>query len=138
MADLPSARKSLSRPFSHVKIDFAKPFTIKTSSRNNSSILKRHLCVFIRFATKKVHLEFVSSLVTSAFLAMLDRFIARRGLSAMIRTDSGKNFVGAFRYLKDITTFLPNNHGQVYTYFLVKSVDWQFNPPGAPNFGGLS
>ena len=137
MADLPSSRVNQSRPFSHVGIDFAGPFTIKTSSRKNAPKLKGYLCVFVCFATKAVHLEVVSSLGTPAFIATLDRFIARRGLPVTIRTDCGKNFVGASRHLKDVNTFLQNNLEYLYTYFSVKSIEWQFNPPSAPNFGGL-
>ncbi|XP_050296327.1 uncharacterized protein LOC126736140 [Anthonomus grandis grandis] len=46
-------------------------------------------------ATKAVHLELVSDLTTRGFLAMLRRFVSRRGLCQHLYCDNGTNFVGA-------------------------------------------
>ena len=128
---------SYTREFSQLGTDFAGSFLVKTSSRRNAPSLKGYLCLFVSMATKAVYLEFVSSLTTNAFLACLDRFVARRGLPQTIYSENGTNYFGASRHLKEIYTFLRLHHDQLYDLFSQRSVDWRFNPPSAPNFGGL-
>ena len=137
MADLPTARVTPSRPFSHAGTDFAGPFSLKLSGRKNSSVVKCYLCIFVCFATKAVHLEIVSSLSTDAFMATFDRFISRRGLPNTMYSDCGTNFKGAARHLREVTTFLQVNHDQLYDFFAMRTITWKFNPPAAPTFGGL-
>ena len=47
-----------------------------------------------------MHIEVVESLDTDSFINCLQRFIARRGLPELIRSDNGRNFVGAERELR--------------------------------------
>jgi len=137
MGDLPVARVTISRPFSHVGTDFAGPFQIKFSSRRNSPSTKGYLCLFVCLATKAVHLEFVSALSMNAFIATLERFVARRGLPSHIYSDNGTNFVGAAKHLRQVSQFLTECHTQLFDYFSAHHITWHFNPPHAPNFGGL-
>jgi len=88
---------------------------------------KAYVCIFICFAVKAVHLELVSDLSSNAFLGALRRFIARRGRCYKIHSDCGTNFVGANRQLLDL--FKGAADGE--------NIEWSFNPPAAPNFGGL-
>ncbi|XP_025191141.1 uncharacterized protein LOC112591512 [Melanaphis sacchari] len=99
MGNLPKQRIEPSRPFSVCGIDFAGPFMIKGSLRRNAPITKGYLCVFVCFATKAIHLEFVCDLSTQAFLNALKRFTSRRGLCSDIYSDNATNFVGANRRL---------------------------------------
>ena len=98
--DLPKARVAMSRPFSHVGVDFTGPFMIKFNSRRNSPYCKDYLCHFVCFETKAVHLEFVSALSTDAFIATLKRFVARSALPNIVYCDNGTNFVGAAKQLR--------------------------------------
>ncbi|XP_045460770.1 uncharacterized protein LOC123671123 [Harmonia axyridis] len=88
---------------------------------------KAYVCLFICFAVKAIHLELVSDLSSEAFLAALRRFRARRGRCNRIFSDGGTNFRGAYTLLR--TLFRNATEAE--------NIDWSFNPPSAPHFGGL-
>lgn len=137
MGDLPSDRVNEIRPFAGVGTDFAGPFMVKTSRLRNAKLVKVYLCVFVCLATKAVHLEVVSDLTTEAFIACLDRFVSRRGLPSLIRSDNGTNFVGARRYLQEVTQFLNGNQDAIGTACSRRGIEWVFSPPGCPHWGGI-
>lgn len=58
-----------------------------------------HICVLF---TRAVHLELVTNYSPKAFIAALGRFVSWRGKPAKIISDSGTNFVGADRELKNV------------------------------------
>ncbi|XP_012240155.1 uncharacterized protein LOC105680662 [Bombus impatiens] len=107
MGDLPKARITESRPFTNVGI--------------------------------AVHIELVSDLTTDAFLAALRRFISRRGYCTTILTDNGTNFVAANRELQELRTLLQSDDHQdrVRNFLVDRQIQWRFNPPNSPHFGGL-
>lgn len=137
MGDLPPDRVKKMRPFSGVGTDFAGPFMIKASRLRNVRLIKAYLCVFVCLSTKAVHLEVVADLTTEAFIASLDRFVSRRGLPELIRSDNGTNFVGADRYLRDVVNFLNNNQVDIETALSRRGIRWTFSPPGCPHWGGI-
>lgn len=137
MADLPSDRVTAQRAFSVVGTDFAGPFSYKSSTLRSAKIQKGYLCIFVCFASKAVHLEFVSDLSTPAFIAALTRFVSRRGLPHAIYSDNGSNFIGASRHLKEVYDFLDKSHNEIFHTLSSQHIRWHFNPPYAPNFGGL-
>jgi hypothetical protein len=51
-------------------------------------------------ATKAIQLKLVSNLLSEAFIAAINRFIARRGLIFRLFSDNGINFVVANREMK--------------------------------------
>ncbi|XP_051165295.1 uncharacterized protein LOC127284056 [Leptopilina boulardi] len=99
MGDLPSARISPSRPFSHTGIDYAGPFLVRSSSGREAKSHKAWIAVFVCFSVKAIHLELVDDYTSAAFLAALRRSTSRRGLSTDIYSDNGTNFRGAHREL---------------------------------------
>lgn len=133
MGDLPPARVELHRPFTHVGMDYGGPFMVKESRRRNAKTSKTYLALFICMSVKAVHLEVVSDLTTDAFLAALDRFVARRGIPSNIYSDCGTNYVGAARQLKAL---FDDPDLRMQASNRVAST-WHFNPPAAPHFGGL-
>jgi hypothetical protein len=137
MAPLPSARVTPSRPFSQVGVDFAGPFLYRSTSLRSQARLKGYLALFVCFATKAVHLEFVSSLCTDAFLASFQRFVSRRGLPADVYSDNGRNFRGAYRQLQEVYEFLTASQEEISFRLAEHRTKWHFNPPLAPHFGGL-
>lgn len=137
MGDLPPDRVSEIRPFSGVGTDFAGPFMIKESRVRNARIHKAYLCVFVCLSTKAVHLEVVSDLTTEGFLACLDRFVSRRGLPSLVRSDNGTNFVGAMRGLREMREFLDVNKVDIGTACSRRGINWTFSPPGCPHWGGI-
>lgn len=133
MADLPSFRVQPHRPFSHVGMDYGGPFTVKEHRRRNARPTKVYLALFICMSVKAVHLEVVSDLTTDAFLAALDRFVARRGIPTNIYSDCGTNYIGAARQLKALFRDAKEQNRLVSHL----QCTWHFNPPAAPHFGGI-
>ncbi|KAJ0180611.1 hypothetical protein K1T71_004015 [Dendrolimus kikuchii] len=137
MADLPADRVSPQPVFSQVSTDFAGPFLIKSSTLRNAKLLKGYFCVFVCLATKAVHLEAVSELSTDAFFAALQRFVSRRGIPTLIRSDCGTNYVGARNQLIEVQNFLKANDDRITHKLATQQITWLLNPPSAPSFGGL-
>ncbi|XP_039285255.1 uncharacterized protein LOC120351528 [Nilaparvata lugens] len=137
MSDLPHFRVNASSVFVHVGVDFAGPFNMKCSSLKKPRVYKGYLALFICLAVKAVHLEYVSELTTESFLAAFDRFASRRGLPSHVYSDNGLNFVGAAKKLSDISKFLADSKTDIFNALVQREVTWHFNPPSAPNFGGI-
>lgn len=137
MGDLPADRVNEARPFAGVGTDFAGPFSVKTSTLRNSKIVKAYLCVFVCLSTKAVHLELVTSLSTEAFVATLDRFVSRRGLPSLIRSDCGTNYKGTSNYLKEVYAFLNESQVDIGNKLARRGVTWLFDPPACPHWGGI-
>ncbi|XP_050535031.1 uncharacterized protein LOC126902051 [Daktulosphaira vitifoliae] len=135
MGQLPAARVSANRPFTHTGIDFAGPIMIKVGIRK-STLIKTYVSVFVCLSTKAVHLEPVSDLSADAFMACLRRFISRRGLPSHIWSDNATNFVGTKREI--IKYYAKQRSGRtVYDELLDEGIQWIFIPPSAPHFGGV-
>lgn len=137
MGDLPADRVNETRPFAGVGTDFAGPFLVRTSTLRNYKVVKVYLCIFVCLATKAVHLELVSSLSTEAFVATLDRFVSRRGLPSLIRSDCGTNYKGTSNYLNEVYAFLGQNQIDIGTNLSRRGITWLFDPPACPHWGGI-
>ena len=84
--------------------------------------------------TKAVHLEICSDLSTENFLAAFARFANRRGWPSLVLSDNGTNFVGASRKIREGWLNIAKNS---QAELAMQQIDWKFNPPYSPNFGGL-
>lgn len=138
MGNLPEFRLNQNRPFRISGVDYAGPFTLKMFSGRCNRTSKAYICLFICTVTKAIHLELVSDLTTSAFIAAFKRFSSRRGHCRELWSDCGTNFIGASRELdlqfrnaksnvvKEIAELLANDN-----------TAWNFIPPSSPHFGGL-
>lgn len=133
MADLPHDRVNPSGPaFSEVGVDFFGPICVKTGRTQTS---KRYGCLFTCLATRAVHLEMAESLDSNHFMHVLSRFLARRGLPKLIRSDNGTNFQGAAKILGEE---IPQwNWERVRAGLQKRGVKWVFNTPGASHHGGV-
>lgn len=136
MGDLPATRVTPARAFLKCGVDYAGPFIIKIS-RNKTG--KAYLCLFVCLTTKAIHLEVAGDLSTTGFLNAFKRFIARRGKPSDMYSDNGTNFVGANNELKELYTFLQDEQYRSTTanYFTEQTINWHFNPPNSPHFGGI-
>lgn len=138
MAALPPERVTFSLPFTYTGVDFAGPFSIKSSTLRNAKLLKGYAAVFVCFSTRAVHLETCSDLSAEAFLAVFARFIGRRGLPKTLFSDNGRNFVGAnHRLLQDHAKFLKSIGDNIVGKYSAQGFTWSFIPPYAPHIGGL-
>ncbi|KAK6735466.1 hypothetical protein RB195_018588 [Necator americanus] len=87
--DLPKERVIRSAPFQHVGLDYFGPFTIRTTSNSQA---KCYGAILTCMVTQMIHLDVVSDLTTTAFLNMLRRFFARRGVLRSITSDNAPTF----------------------------------------------
>ncbi|XP_058798334.1 uncharacterized protein LOC131668296 [Phymastichus coffea] len=139
MADLPAARVTPSVAFAETGVDFFGPILIKEKKDRNRSFIKAYGCVFVCMASKAVHIEVASDLTTGGFLACFRRFISIRGRPLAMHSDNGTNFVGANNELKKIYDLHATAEfkNAIQEYAISKRIEWNFNPPLSPHFGGL-
>ncbi|XP_033212139.1 uncharacterized protein LOC117169743 [Belonocnema kinseyi] len=136
MGNIPTPRVTPSRSFSHVGIDYAGPFSIRSSSGRGIKSHKACIAVIVCFAVKVIHLELAHDYLTASFIAALNRFTSRRGLPTDIYSDNATNFRGSDRELSRAFRKLQND-SNLASLFAADSTTWDFVPPIAPHFGGL-
>lgn len=138
MGNLPEPRVTLERAFMHTGVDYCGPIEVRSSKLRGARIQKGYIAVFVCLGTRASHLELVSDCTTAAFLAAFERFIARRGVCHTMYSDNGTNFVGAYNHLaKQEVEWMHSINMEIANSVSNKGINWQFNPPGAPNFGGI-
>lgn len=138
MSNLKSAQVQPNRPFSHVGVDYAGYFEVKISTRRNATFQKCYICLFVCLTTKAVHLELAQNLSTEAFIAVLRRFVGRRGIPNHIYSDRGTNFIGAANELPALWfTEKSNESRAIQREYSRQGIVWHFNPARASHFGGL-
>ncbi|XP_058816239.1 uncharacterized protein LOC131679517 [Topomyia yanbarensis] len=137
MGELPSARVTVSRPFSKTGVDYFGPVYLRPVPRRGA--VKAYVAIFICLCTKAVHIELVSDLSTDRFMQALRRFVARRGKCTDLYSDNGTNFVGARNRIQDFFSLIENKQHceQVSRYCAEEGMHWHFSPPSGPHFGGL-
>ena len=81
---LPSPRVTPSRPFLFCAVDYGGPFMIRHGGQKSRTLSKAYVSLFICLATRAIHLELVSDLTASAFIAALRRFMAHRGIPSQL------------------------------------------------------
>eukprot|EP00102_Acyrthosiphon_pisum_P011955 XP_008180909.1 PREDICTED: uncharacterized protein LOC103308735 [Acyrthosiphon pisum] len=94
---------------------------------------KAWIAIFVCFSTKAVHLEYVQladDLSSRSFMPTLRCFMARREKCAKLYSDNGTNFVGA---QKELVSMMK----KASDYLEKEGIEWHFNPPSAPHFGGI-
>ncbi len=130
MADLPPSSLRLFQPaFYSTGMDCFGPFAIKIGRRNE----KRWGIIYKCLTTKAVYIDLLSQADTDSFLMSLRRFIARRGKPHQLLSDQGTNFKGGDRELKEA---FNNIHPQLQTELAKQQINFQYNPPNSPHFGG--
>lgn len=134
MGNIPSSRFSESNTFPITAVDFAGPFLARETPRRKSSVVKVYLCLFICLSTKAVHLELARGLSTEAFIDVLDKFVARRGRTRRFLSDCG-----TANYYQELCAWLTSQKTQedITCHSANLGVNWDFNPPRTPHFGGL-
>ena len=134
MAPLPQIRlRSSLRAFAQTAVDFGGPFVTVQGRRTRRQ--KRYLCLFTCLASRAVHLEMAYALDTDSFLNAFYRMVNRRGLPKEMLSDNGGNFVGANKELCDLVKELDQE--KITKLTANQGVNWKFNPPLAPHFGGV-
>lgn len=134
MAPLPQIHLQMTtKPFANGAVDFGGPYlTIQGRGRSRA---KPYLCLFLCLQTHCCHLETATSLETDAFLNAFVRMTARRGWPTKMLSDNGSNFVGAEKEIKELVGKL--DHNQVQCMTSNQGINWYWNPPSTPHFGGV-
>ena len=70
-----------------------------------------------------------------SFLSAFLRMASRRGTPEVMFSNNGDNFFRADKELKDLLNQLDQKKYQAENRS--KGVQWSFNPPSAPHFGGV-
>lgn len=138
MGDLPASRANPSRPFYHTGVDYTGFLDVKSSKGRGIKSTKGYVAVFVCMVTKAVHLELVSDLTASAFLAALRRMSARRGAPRHLYSDNGTNFIGSNKKLQgEILDMKAICTKEFFTDISEMEITWHFNAPSWPSAGGL-
>lgn len=138
MGSLPKDRVNMHRAFLNSGVDYAGPFTIKAYKGRCKVMLKCYVALFVCFTTKAIHLEVVSDLTATSFIAAFRRFVNRRGRCQKLYSDRGTNFVKGDKLLTDeVLKAQLTWKSELEIDFQSMGTVWAFNPPGAPHFGGI-
>lgn len=136
MSDLPSCRITPGYPFENSSVDYFGPIFIKFGRRAKS---KGYGAIFTCMTTRSVHLELATDLTTDTFLMALRRFVSIYGQPKKMRSDNGKNFVGAAAELKKMLKNLQCNHPEkmkLQEFCAKNTIKWLFNTPRASHHNG--
>ncbi|EYC34951.1 hypothetical protein Y032_1242g3778, partial [Ancylostoma ceylanicum] len=130
MPSLPKDRVIATKPFENTGCDFMGPFLSKTEE-------KMYVCLFTCLTTRAVHLELVENMTTGEFLNSFMRFVSRRGVPKIMRTDCGTNFKHGEKIIA--TMFEKNDitNTSLMSYCATEKIKWLFNTPSAPWMGGV-
>ncbi|EPB66843.1 integrase core domain protein [Ancylostoma ceylanicum] len=133
MGDLPSTRVRKSRPFEHVGLDYFGPLAV---SSNKNESMKAYGCIFTCRTTRLLHLELVENMTTEAFLNVLRRFFARRGVPNSITCDNAPTSLLGEQILADTIKHLMVDT-KMKSALARREIDWIHITPYAPWQGGF-
>lgn len=105
-------------------IDLAGPLYLKDDS-------KIWIVIFTCAIYRAVHLECVDSINTEQFILAVARFIYKQGRISIIYSDNGTNFAKAARLFGKL------NWNKIQKSTEVHRIQWIFNPPASPWWGGF-
>ncbi|XP_053686784.1 uncharacterized protein LOC128736332 [Sabethes cyaneus] len=139
MGQIPSDRLTPNPPFSITGIDYAGPITIISRRTRGATSSKGYIALFVCLCTRAVHLEAVSDLSTSAFIAAFTRFSSRYGLPSRLYSDNATNLRGAARKFRELYQHIDEaeQDDTVVDFFSNKGIEWKFIPARSPHHGGL-
>ena len=103
--------------------------------RHGRKTEKRYGVFYTCMTTRAVHLEIAHSMDTDSCLMAVRRMMARRGRPANIWSDNGTNFVGTEKELREALKRLDSE--RIGDQLSSERVQWHFNPPSSPHFGGV-
>lgn len=134
MGDLPADRVRPSCPFFVSGLDYAGLIQVRAKSGKGIRSTKGHICLFVCFSTRAVHLELVSDLTTDKFLLAFKRFVGRR---SRLHSDNATTFHGADNELVAMFQSSSQFYKNVAGALAHDGTEWRFIPPNAPHYGKL-
>jgi hypothetical protein len=139
MADLPEPRVTPSRAFTHCGVDFTGHVEVKSTKGRGIKTTKGYVAVFVCLSTKAVHLELVSDLTSSTFIAAFKRMCARRGPPKHMYSDNATNYTGSAKILARENREARQHYmgTEFMEYIATEEIEWHFNAPAWPSGNGL-
>ena len=132
MGDIPKERSERTpNAFYYTGMDNFGPLTVKYGRRYE----KIWGALFTCMTTRAIHVELVSKLDTNCTLMAITRFANLRGIPKKIFSDNGTCFKSASKELQKLRQDLDNDY--LKNKLSIRDIEWIFNPPAAPNFGGV-
>ena len=110
---LPTDRSNFSGVFVSVGLDYFGPIELRNGN-------KCHVALFVCASVRAIHLEIVQDLSAESAIEAIYRFIARRGIPGLIRSDNA-------------TCFAAHKTQSVVAKLGIR---WKFIPPQSPWCGG--
>ena len=95
---------------------------------------KRYGVFFTCLTTGAVHLEVVHSLDADSCIMAIRRMVSRHGKPAHLWSDHGTNFVSTNKEIRQ--AIKRWNQSQIEDQLSQEGIQWHFNPPASPHFGG--
>ncbi|XP_043661591.1 uncharacterized protein LOC122625565 [Drosophila teissieri] len=118
-------------PFKYTGLDYFGPLLV-TVSRHKE---KRWVALFTCLTTRAIHLELAHDLSADSCIIAIRNFVCRRGPVYRLRSDNGKNFVGADREARRFGDVFEME--KLQSELSSRSIEWVFNCPANPSEGGV-
>ena len=118
MGNLPSRRTAPSESFEVTGVDYAGPIKVRPSKLRGNITQKGYIAIFVCFSTHAVHIEVVDD------------------YSSHLHSDQGTTFTGADSILRQMFQGATKWAERINLQLSKLGIQWHFNPPGAPHFGG--
>lgn len=132
MGDIPKERSEpCNYSFTFVGLDYFGPMMVKYGRKRE----KIWGALFTCMTTRAIHVELVSKLDTNCALMAITRFANLRGVPKKIFSDNATCFKSVSKELEKLRDELDDD--QTRDKLSLKNIQWMFNPPAAPNFGGV-
>ena len=136
MADLPKFRLTPGLPFETTAVDYFGPFLIKYGYRQRR---KAHGAIFSCLTTRAIHVELVTDLTADRFLMALRRFTSIYGQPKHIRSDNGRNFIGASNEIRSMLESWRKDSKEKNRFLEFcneNAIEWTFSTPMASHHKG--
>ena len=117
--------------FTNVGVDYFGPIAVK----RGRGLLKRYGVLFTCLTSRAVHLEVADSLDKHSCINAIQRLICRRGPVSSLRSDNGRNFVGANKELK--RSLVELNNAKIQGALIQDGIKWSINTPAASHQDGV-
>ena len=136
MGQIPSLRVAEGSPvFTNTAMDMFGPLHIRM---NRKTLKEAQVIIFTCMTTRAIHLELVTDKSTETFLMAFRRFANTRGHPRICYSDCGTNFVGAQKYLKEVTqSWNIEKIKNTLTEELKCDFKWSWNVPHASHQNGV-
>ncbi|XP_055633263.1 uncharacterized protein LOC129773646 [Toxorhynchites rutilus septentrionalis] len=139
MGQYPVDRLKPFPPFTITGVDYAGPVNLVRRRRRGAVPSKGYIALLVCFGTRAVHLEAVSDLSASDFLAAFTRFTSRYEVPSKMYSDNATNLRAAAKKLRELYQQIDfvKHSDEVNDFLTNKRIQWLFIPARSPHHGGL-